>query len=447
MIKGTRARHEGQRLAPSELHPAFIATALPAAITGIAAAAGAVSWLAALAIVAALAVSFLVLVRNRRRQQPVPATAEGSAVADAPADLLEHLPDPVVVLNARREVIGGNRSARDALGLGPPGRDLAMSLRHPDVLAAADRVMSGAAASISEEITLAAPVLRTFTLSAIRLPEAAEPQAPRVLLVFRDETRAKRAEQSRADFVANATHELRSPLSAIIGFIETLRGPARDDEEARSRFLQLMHGEAERMARLVGDLMSLYRVEINEHVPPRAVVEVSDIVGGVANMLAVRAEAKAMTIEVDGGETLGRVAGDPDQLTQVFHNLVDNAIKYGRPQTPIRIVVRAVDRLPGGSAGVSVAIIDQGEGIPAVHVPRLTERFYRVDQGRSRRLGGTGLGLAIVKHIVNRHRGRLVIESVLGRGSVFTVLLPLAPEHARERRDDGASPPADVTKL
>jgi two-component system phosphate regulon sensor histidine kinase PhoR len=204
------------------------------------------------------------------------------------------------------------------------------------------------------------------------------------------------------------------------------------------------------MARLIDSLMSLSRVEINEHVPPRVAVDVCGIVKGVAGMLAVRAEAKAMRIEVDCEENLGRVAGDPDQLTQVFHNLVENAIKYGRSETPIRIVVASVDRLPGSSeAGISVAVRDQGEGIPAVHVPRLTERFYRADQGRSRRSGGTGLGLAIVKHIIKRHRGRLIIESEVGRGSVFTVLLPRFASQRRERQEDrsGLPPAIDVTKV
>jgi two-component system phosphate regulon sensor histidine kinase PhoR len=433
---------------PGRLRCALVGTAVPAVVTGIATAAGAVSWQAALAILAALAVSVFALVQTGRPPAARPAAPEGTVTAQTPADLLEHLPDPVILLNGRREVIASNRSARETLGIGPVGRDLAMSLRHPDILAAADAVISDGA-PLHEEITLAAPMARTFALSATGLPAAADREAPRVLLVLRDETQAKRAEQSRADFVANATHELRSPLSAIIGFIETLRGPARDDEEARTRFLQLMHGEAQRMARLVDDLMSLSRVEINEHVPPRVAVDVGEIVKGVASMLAVRAEAKRMTIEVDCEESLAGVAGDPDQLTQVFHNLAENAIKYGRPETPIRIVVRSVARLRGRSeAGVSIAVIDQGEGIPALHVPRLTERFYRVDQGRSRRLGGTGLGLAIVKHIVKRHRGRLVIESEEGRGSVFTVFLPRTAARGRERQEDrsGSPPATDVTK-
>jgi two-component system phosphate regulon sensor histidine kinase PhoR len=274
-------------------------------------------------------------------------------------------------------------------------------------------------------------------LHAGELPASADSHAPRVVLVLRDETRAKRAEQSRADFVANATHELRSPLAALIGFIETLRGPASGDATARDRFLGIMQAEAQRMARLIEDLMSLSRVEINEHVAPRDRVDVREVLAAVAETLAVRAEQRRMKIALDVPNDLPAVMGDMDQLTQVFHNLVDNAVKYGRAGTHIRIVARVVDPMPGAhSTGVSVAVADEGDGIEPSHLPRLTERFYRADKGRSRQLGGTGLGLAIVKHILNRHRGRLTIESTVGEGSTFTVLLPTGaavPQLPRKR--------------
>ena len=278
---------------------------------------------------------------------------------------------------------------------------------------------------MEQEVILPVPVARTFTLHAGRLAASADPWTPRVVLLLRDETRAKRAEQSRADFVANASHELRSPLAALIGLIETLQGPATDDAAARDRFLAIMQSEALRMARLVEDLMSLSRVEINEHVPPRDLVDLRELLASVADTLAIRAEQRQMQIALDLPGDLPEVIGDMDQLTQVFHNLVDNAVKYGRAGTHIRIVARVVDPMPGAhSTGVSVAVADEGDGIEPIHLPRLTERFYRADKGRSRQLGGTGLGLAIAKHIVNRHRGRLSIESTLGKGSTFTVLLP-----------------------
>lgn len=362
--------------------------------------------------------------RNKPLAAPAPAPAE-----TPPQPLLDHLPDPVILVNRGREITAVNRMARETVGVGEVGRDLALTMRHPRVLAAVDAVLTGATTTVSEEITLAAPTPRTFTLHAARLDGAGAHShaAAAAVLVLRDETRAKRAEQTRADFVANASHELRSPLSALIGFIETLLGPASDDAQARERFLGLMRAEAMRMARLVDDLMSLSRVEINEHVPPKDAVAIGAILQSVADTLSVRAEDKGMTIALDADANLPFVLGDGDQLTQVFHNLVDNAVKYARTGTVVRLVAKRTERGASGGQGVSVAVIDAGDGIAAIHLPRLTERFYRADAGRSRRLGGTGLGLAIVKHIVNRHRGTLSIESKRGVGSTFTVVLPAAP--------------------
>ena len=364
-----------------------------------------------------------------------------------PQAFLECLPDPVILLNGAREIIAVNAPARDVLGIELLGRDLALSLRHPDVLAAVEAVLSGVF-SVEQEVSLPVPLARTFVLHAADLAALDDPREPRVVLVLRDETRAKRAEQSRADFVANASHELRSPLAALIGFIETLRGPASDDAAARERFLGIMQAEAHRLARLVEDLLSLSRVEINEHVAPRDGVDLREVVGAVAETLTVPRRAAADEDRARSArDDLPAVLGDADQLTQVFHNLVANAVEYARPGTQVRITARAIDRLPGTqSAGVSVAVADRGEGIAAIHLPRLTERFYRADEGRSRRLGGTGLGLAIAKHIVNRHRGRLTIESEVGVGSTFTVFLPAAPSPLMAHADVGRTAPATVTK-
>ena len=353
-----------------------------------------------------------------------------------PHDILERLPDPVILLNRSRVIVGVNHAARELLGIAGPGRDLALSLRHPAVFAGVEAVFSGTP-EFTEDIALPVPIAREFTMNVSRLANAGDDAGPAAILVLHDQTRAKRAEQSRADFVANASHELRSPLSALIGFIETLRGPARSDAEARERFLEIMRGEALRMARLIDDLLSLSHVEINEHVPPRARIGLAGVLKGTASALAMRAAEKSMDIVVDCPDDLPTVIGDGDQLSQVFHNLLDNAVKYGRRETPIHVTARAVDALPGTSIpGVAIAIADQGEGIAEDHLPRITERFYRVDEGRSRKLGGTGLGLAIVKHIVSRHRGQLKITSRQGEGSTFTVYLP-----AQERAA------ASVTKL
>ncbi|MFZ1413784.1 MAG: ATP-binding protein [Defluviicoccus sp.] len=397
------------------------------ALIALLAAAGLMPGSAACAVAAVLIGCALVARQGLgRRTEPLAAPAPAPPEAP-PQPLLDRLPDPVILINRAREITAVNRMAREIVGVGEVGRDLALTMRHPRVLAAVEAVLTGEA-TVSEEMTLAAPTPRSFTLHAARLEGAGvHNQAVAAVLVLRDETRAKRAEQTRADFVANASHELRSPLSALIGFIETLVGPASDDAHARERFLGLMRAEAMRMARLVDDLMSLSRVEINEHVPPRAAVEIGTILQSVADTLSVRAEDKGMTIALDLEANLPFVLGDSDQLTQVFHNLVDNAVKYARPGTAVRLIAKRTERATGGGQGVSVAVIDAGEGIAAIHLPRLTERFYRADAGRSRRLGGTGLGLAIVKHIVNRHRGTLSIESQRGIGSTFTVILPAAP--------------------
>ncbi len=295
--------------------------------------------------------------------------------AEVPQVFLERLPDPIIVLTGAREIVAVNNAARDAFGIGPLGRDLALSLRHPDILAAVESIIAGAP-SVTQEVTLPIRSPRTFTLFASNLPSSADHHASRVVLVLRDETRAKRAEQSRADFVANASHELRSPLAALIGFIETLRGPASDDAAARDRFLGIMQAEALRMARLIEDLMSLSRVEINEHVPPRDRVDAHRLLTAVADTLAIRADPRRMKIVLDLPDDLPQVTGDMDQLSQVFHNLVGNSIEYGREGTRIHIVGRAIQRAPGlPRGGVAISVIDEGEGIEAIHLPRLTERF------------------------------------------------------------------------
>jgi len=248
------------------------------------------------------------------------------------------------------------------------------------------------------------------------------------VLTLHDLTALKRSERMRADFVANASHELRTPLATLIGFIETLRGPAREDDAARERFLSIMGEQAGRMTRLVDDLLSLSRIELNEHLPPKDSVDVGRVLHAVADSLEQRAARRNVRIEVKIAEPLAPVTGDAEELTQVFQNLIDNAIKYGRSGSAVEVEAQAAQKRVGGVAAVQVAVRDHGEGILKEHLPRLTERFYRVDPARSRELGGTGLGLAIVKHIVSHHRGILEIHSDLGEGSVFTVYLPRVAE-------------------
>src|SRR5258706_4839191 len=220
-----------------------------------------------------------------------------------------------------------------------------------------------------------------------------------------DVTSLRRAEQMRADFVANASHELRTPLASLVGFIETLRGPARDDEEARDRFLAIMQEQATRMGRLVADLLSLSRIELNEHLPPTQAIALDGILDNLAATFELQAARRKMRLQVDCPAELPPVVGDADELAQLFQNLIDNALKYSRPGTALRITAARPQRLPGGfprapHGAVAVAVTDEGEGIAREHLPRLTERFYRVDPARSKQNGGPALRLAVVQHIV-----------------------------------------------
>ncbi len=360
------------------------------------------------------------------------------ALVAANEGILEAIPDPLILIDARRRITRANSAARSLFGEAIAGRDLAAALRHPDVLEAAEEGLAGRRAIRTVDFEWPGPPERHFSVRFALLPRFG-PYGSDMLLILRDVTPLKQAEKMRADFVANVSHELRTPLSAILGFTETLRGPARDDPEARERFLGIMHAQSQRMTRLVRDLLSLSRIEESEHTVPTDQVDVGRVIGSVADTLLLQARAKGTVIELDLGPGLPPITGDSDQLAQVFQNLIDNAIKYSKPNGKVRVVARAAHTAPPRVAAItaagrgpeaqpsgwiSVAVADDGEGIPREHLPRLTERFYRVDAARSRQLGGTGLGLAIVKHILNRHRGALVIDSEVGRGSVFTVWLP-----------------------
>ena len=328
------------------------------------------------------------------------------------------LPDPLILINERREVVRQNAAALALLGDHVLRRDLAVALRQPTFLAAVDAVLTGGPGRMVE-FDLASPVERHLSARIDPLPARTEDGV--VLLVsLHDLTSVKRAEQMRADFVANASHELRTPLSTLVGFIETLQGPAADDEDARVKFLAIMQQQASRMARLVEDLLSLSRIEMNEHLPPTTPINLVNVLRHVGQTLEMKAAARGMSIDYEIGNEQAKVVGDADELAQLFQNLIDNAIKYSKPDTAITIGVGPSRRFRDGFA---IQVRDRGEGIPRTHLPRLTERFYRVDTARSREMGGTGLGLAIVKHIINRHRGQLEIDSEIGEGTVFTVHL------------------------
>ncbi len=347
-----------------------------------------------------------------------------------PKAVFDHLPNPVILIGLKREVVEINRAARDLFDIHRTGHDLAISLRNPDILRIVDSVM--AEGGVREvETTIADTPPRVIAVHAEHISEIekiGESDGIVVVLSVTDLTAIKRTEHMRVDFVANASHELRSPLSAIIGFLETLAGPAKEDFESHARFIDIMLRESRRMTRLIDDLLSLSRVEINEHVRPTEAISIRPILESVVETLTVKAAERGMVLVLNFGENIQPLLGDAEQLEQVFHNLVDNAIKYGAENSQIAVYVSPVDRVPGRRiAGASVSVIDKGDGIPHDAIPRLTERFYRVDKARSRTLGSTGLGLAICKHIINRHRGHLEIDSTPGEGSTFTVYLPIAP--------------------
>jgi two-component system phosphate regulon sensor histidine kinase PhoR len=358
----------------------------------------------------------------RRRQAELHETLAGAEA------IFASLPDPVLMLSSGQEILRANRAAEELFQEPLQGRALSGVLRHPALLAAVDRALSEGAGQ-GVEMTLPVPVERQLAAHIEPIGRTL-PDGGAAILVLHDVTALTRADRMRADFVANASHELRTPLATLIGFIETLLGPAREDAAARERFLPVMLEQAQRMARLVSDLLSLSRIELHEHTPPTARVDLASLLRTVAAGLEMKARGRGMTIRTEA-EALPPVIGDADELAQVFQNLIDNAVKYGAPGTEVGVVAGSAARVAASAPhrlaqGVAVAIIDRGEGIAREHLPRLTERFYRVDSARSRELGGTGLGLAIVKHIVSRHRGHLEIESAPGEGSRFTVYLRAA---------------------
>jgi two-component system, OmpR family, phosphate regulon sensor histidine kinase PhoR len=348
----------------------------------------------------------------------------------ADGTVAERLPDPLIVLAADRTVRRANSAARAAFG-----DDMPAVLRHPDLGAAIDRAFASGETETAE-VTLPAPVPREVHAAVVPVdpPMADGGQA---VVVLSDRSRERAVERTRVDFVANVSHELRTPLASLIGFIDTLRGPAADDPPAQQRFLAIMGEQAARMNRLIDDLLSLSRIELIEHQAPYEKVNLTELLPRLAATFEPRLRQRSVSLDMRIPAELPAVVGDSDQLAQVVQNLLDNAVKYGRDGGNVRLEVRVAR--PGASLpsevgqgwtarpGVVVTVGDQGAGIPRAHLPRLTERFYRVDAGRSRAAGGTGLGLAIVKHIVNRHRGQLQIESEEGVGTTVSVWLPQAP--------------------
>jgi two-component system, OmpR family, phosphate regulon sensor histidine kinase PhoR len=365
-----------------------------------------------LAVIAAGLGTMAILLFMKEVQAPQ-APAPLPVIEPEPA-LLAAISEPVIITNDNR-VRFANDAALALLGQHIIGEDIRLAIRHP----AAPAQFAPDAADGSIEMIGLGGRDKHVELSVATI----SPGKRLVHLIDRGARQA--AERARVDFVANASHELRTPLAAILGFIETLADDnAGSDPKVRSRFLDVMDKEARRMQRLIDDLISLSRIESEKHMLPDETVSLSAIVRETAGELRDLNVGQSDRIIVDAGPDEARMTGDRTQLSQIVHNLSGNAIKYGRPDGAVRIGVTQ------DGAMIRLTVTDEGEGIAPEHIPRLTQRFYRVDSGRSRTMGGTGLGLAIVKHIVERHRGRLEITSTLGIGTTVTVSFPAAPRSA-----------------
>jgi len=336
--------------------------------------------------------------------------------------IVEALPDPLLILGADRTLLRANAAARRVFGLQREELargDVGALLRHPLMAAALDRALAEGGPQ-STELALPGSLTRELSVQVLALnPPLAD--GGKLLVVLTDRTAARAVERMRVDFVANASHELRTPLASIIGFIETLRGPAKDDPIAQDRFLGIMAEQSERMRRLIDDLLGLSRVEISEHQAPEGKADLLVLLNAEAAAMEPLFAAKGvqLTLALPEGPLTASPA-DADQLAQVARNLLDNALRHAAHE----VRLEAGHGRQGTREGVTFTVRDDGPGIAKEHLPRLTERFYRVDKGRARGAGNTGLGLAIVKHILARHRGQLMIDSEIGLGSTFKVWVP-----------------------
>jgi len=367
------------------------------------------------------------------------------------ASLVNALPDPILVISATeaddltsRRYLFANTAARELLRIERDEGLLVNAVRDPDVLDAADRALF---AGRDAECVYEAGGAQARTLRLYARPlEPTSGGRRQAVLMFRDETEMRQVERTRADFLANASHELRTPLASLSGFIETLRGHAKDDTVARDRFLSIMQAQAGRMSRLVDDLMSLSRIELGEHIAPADHVDLAACVSDVLDASAPIAEQRGVKLKIKlPRKGAARALGDRDQILQVIQNLVDNAVKYSPSGGVVEVALQAglspeaasAPYRPGaarlsllapdvlGPVYAALRVSDRGPGLAREHLPRLTERFYRVEGQKSADRGGSGLGLAIVKHIVNRHRGGMAVESAVGEGTTFTVYLPM----------------------
>jgi two-component system phosphate regulon sensor histidine kinase PhoR len=359
------------------------------------------------------------------RAGPAAASARPPAQLALIEQLIGGLPQPAVVLDREGRVIAFNEAAASIAPALRRDEPALIALRMPELVDAirrATRRREPQRVEFFERV----PLDRWFEafVTPVRLATGAEGPTDILMMIFNDLTPLRRVEEMRADFIANASHELRTPLAALLGFIETLQGPAKDDPAAREKFLNIMQGQAARMARLIDDLLSLSRIELNAHLQPNTAVDLSPIVRQVADGLQMLARDRGVDIKVNAPSEPLTVLGDRDELIRALENLVENALKYGAAGKRVDITLTR-GQTRAGQPEARLSVRDYGPGIAPEHVPRLTERFYRVDVSESRAHGGTGLGLALVKHVLNRHGGRLTVESTPGQGAAFTMHLPL----------------------
>ncbi|MGB3273986.1 MAG: ATP-binding protein [Xanthobacteraceae bacterium] len=359
--------------------------------------------------------------------------------ADAPLDVLtEHdvnrtaiaqaliagIPEPAVLLDRAGRVMHFNTAAAQFAPALREGEPVQFALRAPEILTLVRQTMTDTAMRRTSYLDRGAlERWMELVVAPVPMPTALGHVDMHLLMTFHDLTPLRRVEEMRADFVANASHELRTPLAAVTGFIDTLLGPARDDPEARERFLGIMRAQAGRMARLIDDLLSLSRVELRTHLRPETPIDLVPIIRQVCDGLESLAHDRALAIDVTLPDAPAMILGDREEVLRLVENLVENGLKYGASGARVEVRLSAAAS-PEGAPEWQIAVRDYGRGIAPEHLPRLTERFYRIDAGDSRAQGGTGLGLSLVKHILNRHRGRLLIDSKLGQGATFTACLP-----------------------
>lgn len=354
--------------------------------------------------------------------------------------LVDTLPDILIMTDDNKMIVRTNRAARNVFGQN-------LAHRHLYDIISNDLLMDAITAVIEDlqgqkmEFQLGDPYVKDFQAIIERFPIPSEGGIS-IVITLTDITQQKRIQRMRADFVANASHEIRTPLASIIGFIETLRGPAKDDDDARDEFLKVMGDQAERMSKLVNDLLSLSKIEMNAHTIPEGKVDLLRLIRTEKQNFEWACEQKNITVKMRLSDTLPYTKGDAEELSQVVRNLIGNAVKYTMSNTEVLITAKLTSTLPEDpfmrnlTRAIVFQVEDKGEGISKEHLPRLTERFYRVDTARTRKVGGTGLGLAIVKHVLNRHLGVLHIESEVGLGSTFSVFLPVYDDVISHRREN-----------